>query len=142
LMLASASGSDPRTLMTLDPPGIVQSLDWSSDSRALLYVVKRREPAGDDRWHVGELAIAGGEPTVVLPARSRAIIAVASLPNRRGFLMNAVDPESGLPQLWRVSSRDGSEVKLTDDGRMYKDLTITADGTRIVVQTLAHFAQL
>jgi DNA-binding winged helix-turn-helix (wHTH) protein/Tol biopolymer transport system component len=141
LMLVSTSGGDPRTLMTIDPPAVVQSLDWASDSRALLYVVKRREPAGDDRWHVGELAIAGGGSTVVLPARSTAIIAVASLPNHRGFLMNAVDPESGLPQLWRVS-RDGSEVKLTDDGRMYKDLTITADGTRIVVQTLAHFAQL
>jgi Tol biopolymer transport system component/DNA-binding winged helix-turn-helix (wHTH) protein len=142
LMLASATGGDPRTLMTLDPPGVVQSLDWASDSRVLLYVVKRREPAGDDRWHVGEIAIAGGDPTVVLPARSTGIIAVASLPNRRGFLMNAVDPESGLPQLWRVSYRDGSQVKLTDDGRVYKDLTITADGTRIVVQSLAHFAQV
>src|SRR5262249_9738801 len=69
-------------------------------------------------------------------------IAVAWLPDRRGFLMNAVDAETGVPQLWRVSYPDGSEIRLTDDGRAYKDLTVTADGTRIVVQTLAHLSRL
>jgi Tol biopolymer transport system component len=79
---------------------------------------------------------------VILPPRPTKIIAAAWLPERRGLLMTAVDPESGLPQIWRVGYPDGTERRLTDDLHNYKDLTITADGSRVVTQSLGHLVQL
>jgi Tol biopolymer transport system component/DNA-binding winged helix-turn-helix (wHTH) protein len=142
IMVVSSTGGQPRALLTLDSPVIVQSLDWAPDGRALLYAVRRREAAGDDRWHVAEVPVAGGSPKVVVQPRSAKIIAAVWLPERRGILMTAADPASGLPQIWRVSYPDGAERRLTDDLHDYKDLTITADGSRVVTQSLGYLVQL
>jgi Tol biopolymer transport system component/DNA-binding winged helix-turn-helix (wHTH) protein len=141
IMTVGTAGGPARTVMTLDMPAIVQSLDWSPDGRRLLYALKRREYAGD-RWHVAEIPVSGGPPAVIVPPRSTRIIAAVWLPERRGLLLNAVDPESALPQIWRVSYPDGAERRLTDDLHNYKDLTITADGSRVVTQSLGHLVQL
>jgi len=89
-----------------------------------------------------EVPAGGGSPKVILPPRTSKIISAAWLPERRGFLMTAIDPESGLPQIWRVSYPDGIEHRLTDDLHDYKDLTITDDGARVVAQSLGHLLQL
>lgn len=141
IMTVGAAGGEPRTVMTLDVPGTVQSLDWSPDRRTLLVPLRRRETGGD-RWHIAEVPVSGDAPTIIVPPRSTRITQAVWLPERRGLLMNAIDPASGLPQIWHVSYPDGAERRLTDDLHNYKDLTVTADGSRVVAQSLGHLVQL
>jgi Tol biopolymer transport system component len=56
--------------------------------------------------------------------------------------MTAIDRESGLSQIWRIGYPDGAERRLTDDLQEYKDLTVTADGRTLLVQSLRHLTQL
>ena len=142
VMTVHSNGTQLRTLKAFDVPAIVQSLDWAPDGRTLLYALRLREPSGEDRWQVAEIPTGGGSPNVIIAPRPRRIVAIAWLPERRGFLMNAVDPESGLPQLWRVSYPDAAERRLTDDIHEYKDLTITADGSTVVTQTFGYLVQV
>ena len=141
IMTVGSGGGAARTLMRLDRPVVVQALDWAPDGRSLLCVLKRPTPDGD-RWHVMEIPAVGGSPTMILPPRPSKIISAAWLPERRGFLMTAIDPESGLSQIWRVGYPGGAERRLTDDLHEYKDLTVTADGRTLLVQSLRHLTQL
>jgi len=141
ILVVGAAGGPTRTLMTLEWPVVVQALDWAPDGRSLLCALKQRTDAGD-RWHVIEIPAAGGSSKVILPPRPSKIIAAAWLPDRRGFLMTAVDPNSGLPQIWRVGYPDGTERRLSDDLHDYKDLSVTTDGRRVVAQRLGHLLQL
>ena len=141
IMTVGAAGGQPHTLLTLEWPVVVQALDWAPDGQSLLCAVKQRTDAGD-RWQVMEIPAAGGSPKTILPPRPSKIIAAAWLPDRRGFLMTAIDPESGLSQIWHVSYPDGTERRLTDDLHDYKDLSVTADGRGVVTQSLGHLLQL
>jgi len=142
IMAISTAGGEPRTLVTLDGPAVVQSLDWAPDRAALLYAVRLRRAGDEDIWQVAELPLDGGKPKVVVPARTTKIIAAAWLPQHRGILMSAIDPASGLPQIWHVDYPNGVERRLTDDLHTYKDLTVTADGTEVVTQSLGRLVQL
>jgi Tol biopolymer transport system component len=102
----------------------------------------RERTSSGDRWHVGEVPAAGGARTVIVAPQAARIIAAAWVPGRREFLMSAVDPDNGLPQIWRVSYPGGTRSRLTDDLHNYKDLTVTADGSTVVAQSLGHLVQL
>lgn len=141
ILSVDQAGGPVRRLTRLEWPVVVQALEWAPDGRSLLCALKRRSAAGD-RWHVIEVPSAGGSPVEILPPRSSQIITAAWLPERRGFLMTALDPDSGLPQVWRVSYPDGAERRLTDDLHNYKDLTVSADGRTAVAQSLGHLVQL
>jgi DNA-binding winged helix-turn-helix (wHTH) protein/Tol biopolymer transport system component len=142
IMVVGATGGEPRTIMNLDRPAVVQSLDWAPDGRTLLFALKRRDATGSDGWQVAEVRVEGGPTKVIVPPRPTAIIAAAWLPHRSGLLMSAVDPESRVSQIWRVSYPDGATQRLTDDLNDYKDVTVTADGTVVVTQSLGHLVQL
>jgi Tol biopolymer transport system component len=141
ILTVGTAGGPVLPLMRLEWPVVVQALEWAPDGRSLLCALRRRTTAGD-RWQVMEIPSAGGTPTEILPPRSSHIISAAWLPERRGFLMTALDPSSGLPQLWHVSYPDGAERRLTNDLHNYKDLTVTADGRTAVAQSLGHLVQL
>jgi len=141
IMTVGSAGGAARTLMTLERPVVVQALDWAPDGRSLLCALKRPTPDGD-RWHVVEIPAGGGSPSMILPPRPTKIISAAWLPERQGFLMTAIDRESGLSQIWRIGYPNGVERRLTNDLHEYKDLTVTADGRTLLVQSLRHLTQL
>ena len=141
ILIVGAAGGPARELLRLEWPVVVQAVEWAPDGTSVLCALRRRTADGD-RWHVVEVPAEGGASRVILPPRPSKIIAAAWLPGRRGFLMTAVDPASGLSQLWRVSYPEGREERLTDDLHDYKDLTVTDDGRTIVSQSLGHLQQL
>lgn len=132
---ADSDGSNEQTIATTDTDSIYQSLDWSPDGSTIAYSVKYHEPKNDS-WYVAEIPAGGGAERRIGKPRNSKIINAFWLPDKQGFVMNAIDPKTKQPQIYYLSYPDGEERRITNDLNDYFGISITADGKSIVAQRM------
>ncbi|MEW6128777.1 MAG: winged helix-turn-helix domain-containing protein [Acidobacteriota bacterium] len=131
LMICNRDGTNEQILSTIDTNSRFNSLGWSPDGTNILYVFRQYTPEGYFHY-LAEIPASGGtEHRLIQPRRER-IIAAAWLPDKSGLMMNAVDAQTNLPQIYFVAYPGGEVQQLTNDWNNYKGLTITADGRTVV----------
>jgi len=132
-MTSNTDGTNEQIISTIDTNSFFGSLDWSPDGARLLYVFRQYTAEGYLSY-VAEISANGGtEYRITQPRRDR-IIAARWLRDRSGLIMNAVDPETHLPQLYYVAYPSGEERRITNDFSNYKDISIADDGRTLVAQ--------
>src|ERR1043165_3806615 len=130
LMLASAAGTAARQLATRRAPEYfsVEGPSWSPDGREIVCAVGRTE---FNRSLMGVVAVrlADGGARWLTPMRWDSIGQVACLPDGGGILMDAWDSSASLlaPQIWQLSTTDGTARRVTNDLNSYHGLSLTAD---------------
>jgi Tol biopolymer transport system component/DNA-binding winged helix-turn-helix (wHTH) protein len=133
LMTSNTDGTNERVIHTIDTNSIFGSLDWSPDGVKLLYAFRQYTDEGYLSYLAEIPADGGPEFRITTPEREK-IIAARWLPDKGGLIMNAVDPETHLPQLYYVAYPDGARRRITNDLNNYKDLSVSADSRNLVVQ--------
>lgn len=133
LMTGNTDGTDEQIISSIDTNSIFASLDWSPDGTTLLYAF--REQTGEGYLsYVAEIPATGGSEYRITQPRRDKIIAARWLPDKSGLIMNAIDPETHLPQLYYIAYPGGEERRITNDLNNYKDISIAADGRTLVAQ--------
>lgn len=133
IVVVNADGSNEQTIAETATDSDYWSLDWSPDGSTIAYVIKRHEPKNDS-WYVAEIPATGGAEHLIGKPRSSQIITARWLPDRKGFIVNAIDQKTKLPQIYYWSYPDGAERRVTNDLNDYFGFTITTDGKSIVSQ--------
>ena len=133
LMISNTDGTNEQIISTIGANSVFGSLDWSPDGTSLLYAL-RSQTAEGYLSYVAEVPATGGPEYRITRPRRDKIIAARWLPNKSGLIMNAVDPETHLAQLYYVDYPGGEERRITNDLNNYKDISIAADGRTLVAQ--------
>ena len=133
LMTSNTDGTDQKIISTTDTNSLFVSLDWSPDGKNLLYGFRQYTPAGYLHYMAEIPAAGGSEYRITQPRRDR-IIAAQWLPDKSAFIMNAVDPQTQIPQIYYVTYPDGDEQRITNDFNNYKGISIADDGRSVVAQ--------
>ena len=119
----------------------VLSTDWSPDSQSLVFVVNKNDQQGS-YYYLAEIPANGGLEKKLTNTQKEKITEVVWLPDASGLIINAVDPSSGLPQLWHLAYKSGEIKRITNDLETYKNISITADGSLLSVQKITGITHL
>lgn len=97
-----------------------------------IYLIKITETESEESWSLIEIPAEGGEERTIIPARRPRIGEVVALKDGSGLLVNAVDPESNLAQLYFVDPATGTQTRITNDLNEYFGISVSDDGDTIV----------
>jgi Tol biopolymer transport system component len=133
ILVAGADGSGERVLARRPGYGAGSAnVSWSADGQRLA-VVSPQTRDGANRWVLEVVSPKTGEghDLHAFPVGARG---VAWLPDSRGVLVTAIDPESGRGQIWSVSYPGGELKHFTNDLTNYDlcCLDISQDGNSLV----------
>jgi Tol biopolymer transport system component len=139
--LVDVDGADDRTLVSgLDRQSeVVQRVEWTPDSAALLYEVSHTDPAGTQTWQRFTVDLDGGPPRPLLENES-GLLAPRWSPDGKAMAFTRAD-ENGA-DLWLVDAGGGNERLLARFDGAYQSLSVgtassagsvvwSPDGTRI-----------
>jgi Tol biopolymer transport system component len=115
LVVIPVAGGEPRVVFSLDPPGRMSSLNWSSDSR---HIVFRAGPAEPEVNAVNELWMAtlrAGNAHKLLSVPTPFIQPVLSPDGRRVVYVSSTGGESN--ELWVMENLPGSAKKSPSGAR-------------------------
>jgi serine/threonine protein kinase/Tol biopolymer transport system component len=141
IVVVNSDGSDERLVASMDTDSTYQSLDWSPDGMNIAYAVKHHEPKNDS-WYIAEISATGGAERRISDPRNFKIITALWLPDKQGFVMNAIDPKTKQPQIYFLSSASGEERRITNDLNYYFGISISSDGKSIVTQRMEQDRQI
>lgn len=97
-----------------------------------IYLIKITETKSEESWSLIEIPADGGEERTIIPARRPRISEVVALKDGSGLLLNAVDPESNLAQLYFVDPSTGTQTRITNDLNEYFGISVSDDGNTVV----------
>jgi Tol biopolymer transport system component/DNA-binding winged helix-turn-helix (wHTH) protein len=133
IIVVNNDGSNEQTIATTNSDSDYWSLDWSLDGSTIAYAINLHE-AENNLWYVAEVPASGGAEWRIGESRAKRIINARWLPDRKGLILNQIDPQTKLPQLYYLPYPDGAERRITNDLNEYFGFSITADGKSIVSQ--------
>ena len=140
LFVVNPDGSGEREVLRRQAEFVFQSVDWSPDSRQIVFVETTRDPNGMD-CRIYSVGRNGGAPRQLIRMLKAFIYDLAVLPEGRGYLANAFDTEAGLPQIWHVSPT-GVMQRITQDLSQYQGMSATRDGRRILSSQTERLSEL
>ncbi len=133
LVVAQADGSAPRVLVSKGGPmmNTLNGYGWTRRGDRIMYV--NFEMAADGiYYYVAARPAEGGPEQRLTPPRPSRIDDAIELPDRSGLLLNAIDPNLGLLQLWLFTYADGQQRRLTNDLNEYNEVSLSADGSKLL----------
>ncbi len=140
---AAAGGLGGSRLITVDPDGsgekevyrgtdefALQTFAWSADGREIVFPQQLRTQQGISTSLLS-VSRDSGPPRMLAKLGRIFVYSLASLPDGTGFLVNMMDVESGLAQIWIVA-KDGAARHVTNDLASYVALSASRDGRKIL----------
>ncbi len=124
-------GSDEQTHFRAEKGAIIRDPQFSNDGMQIYYS-KVVNNGGTEAWTLNAVETTGENERIITGPRRGRISEVAVLGKGRGLLVNQVDADSNLNQIYFVSQRDGRETRITNDLNSYFGLSVTADDHSIV----------
>ena len=140
LLVSAPDASSPRELVRSKADFAFYSVDWSSDSRDIVYVETAGSPTKPD-CRILSVNRNGGATRVLAHPGNLFVYDIAALPDSSGFVANAFDREAGLPQIWHIS-RNGPVRQITHDLSQYQGLSLSRDGKRILTSQVRRISEL
>jgi len=140
LVVSSPDGSGLRELLHGKSEFGFVSVDWSTDSRDVVFVEMSDSPTGRD-CKILSVSRKGGTPQLLAHPGSLFVYDFAVLPDGSGFVANAFDREAGLPQIWLIP-RKGPIRHITHDLSQYAGLSLSRDGKKILTSQVGRISEL
>ena len=131
LVIADSDGHNQQVWTTSSSIYDFLAYSWSPDGQTIAYANSREDEAGR-YWYIAEMPVKGGAERSITKRRYKSIRGLSWLPDGRSLVVVAEDPTTGLFQLWRLSSDDGAERRLTNDVNDYWRVSVTADGSALL----------
>ncbi len=144
LVVRDLTNGNEQILSKMDPSSFYMSLDWSPDGKSIMYPFYQHQ-AEKDSWYVAELPCCEAtkpEEKIIVPPRFTKIFMAIWLSDKSGLIMNAVDPATGVPQLWQVNYSNGKIERITNDLTVYKTISISNDGKNLLTEQVNVNARL
>ncbi len=124
LFIANADGTGERRLTSAKSPQFYERLAWSPDGHRLA-VSTGNQATGKDMTLV-EISIADGTEKPMTQERWPSVGQLAWLSDGSGMLINAVDKDSRLSQIWHLSYPEGTARRVTNDLNNYTGVSVAA----------------
>lgn len=137
IIIANSDGSGEQTIAERKLPELFVPIpftgpSWSPDGKLLACAVTNTKSES----RVVAVNIEDGKETILTSRAWPTIGRVAWLPDMSGLLMAARDEASTTSQLWDLSYPGGEARKVTNDLNAYRDVNLTADGSKLItIQT-------
>ncbi|MCO6511746.1 MAG: protein kinase [Aridibacter famidurans] len=132
LLSADANdGSNEKVILTGAANVKFRDPHFSADGTRI-YLIKTTETKSEESWSLIEIPADGGDERVIIPDRRPRISEVVALKDGSGLLVNAVDPESNLAQLYFVNPATGTQTRITNDLNEYFGISVSDDGNTVV----------
>ena len=135
LVVANADGTDERVVAARRRPDWLAEPAWSPAGETIACILRNSAlPALSfgSPMRIVSVPASGGEPAQLGTQPWGAVQQLAWLPRGQGLVANAVDVESGKPQLWHVSYPGGEARRVTGDLTGFNGVSMTADGKTLV----------
>ena len=106
--------------------------NFSPDGTAVLFVGGEKRDDGW-YWHVAQVPVGGGERKFVIGPIKQRIWGAVWLGTDGDILVNAQASDTKVNQLFTVPRGSGTMIRLNNDLNSYSGLSVSADGSKIVV---------
>jgi serine/threonine protein kinase/Tol biopolymer transport system component len=126
LWISDPDGSNQRCLLASSAAYPFYNIQWGHNGREILYAEGSATPKGIT-WEMKAVGVSGGSQRIVAHLGKLQPIAFAVLPDGSGLMVDGLDVDSGLHQIWRLSM-SGSLTRITNDLNEYENLAATLDG--------------
>jgi eukaryotic-like serine/threonine-protein kinase len=140
LITVNTEGGDER-LITDAPGGSFWSVDWSPDSKSLVYV----NPTTDGittKWYIGEVPATGGPERRITQPSTQRLRAALCLADCEELLVLANEESTLISQMFVLSRQSGEMRRLTRDLTQYDQASVTTDGRHILATARSRPASL
>jgi serine/threonine protein kinase/Tol biopolymer transport system component len=124
LFVANSDGTGERRLASAKSPQFYEQLAWSPDGKSL--AVSTGNAATGKDMTVVEVSIADGTEKPLTKETWPGVGQLAWLSDGSGMLINAVDKDSQLSQIWHLSYPEGVARRVTNDLNNYKGISVAA----------------
>lgn len=131
LVTVNNDGTSEMVLLSIALPSKYYSINYSPGGQAITYVVKHHEPE-KDYWYIAEMPVEGGQESRIGEPSDTTINGAQWLPDRTGLIVNALDKETRLSQLYYLSYPSGTKHRITSDAEGNRGFSMSADGRTIV----------
>jgi eukaryotic-like serine/threonine-protein kinase len=129
LLSAQRNGSDHRLLLKHGQDEVLIYPAWSPEGQIIICGAASRKSRASRLLAINaETGVA--QPVVSPPWLD--VLGVSWLPDGSALILNAVDPESRLPQIWQLSYPGGQARRITNDLNHYFGASLAADGGKLV----------
>jgi eukaryotic-like serine/threonine-protein kinase len=139
LMVSRLDGTEERKLAVRKLPQYFDYPAWSPDGGIIACTAASYTPPNQLAFFDEQGRIVGN------PAAARAwkhIRKIQWLKDGRELVLNVVDPERDVSQLWRMSYPDGEVRRITNDLNDYFDASLTADSSTLVTVESKRFSSI
>jgi Tol biopolymer transport system component len=134
LVVADADGTHERTLATRQQPeflnGVWAAPAWSPDGKTIACPVWLSDEGGQYAT-IGGVSVADGSLTPLTSQRWSSTGQPVWLADGSGLLLTASESATAPVQVWHVALDGGEARRVTHDLNDYKDLSLTADASRL-----------
>jgi Tol biopolymer transport system component len=139
LMVSRLDGTEERKLAVRKLPHYFDYPAWSPDGGIIACTAASYTPPNQVAFFDEQGRSVGS------PAAARAwkhIRKIQWLKDGRELVLNVVDPERDVSQLWRMSYLDGEVRRITNDLNDYFDASLTADSSTLVTVESKRFSSI
>ncbi|MBX3289409.1 MAG: serine/threonine-protein kinase [Acidobacteria bacterium] len=120
-------GGDEQVILSGEPGDIFRDPAFSADGSRIYYSLVENV-GGREMWSLAEIPATGGTPRTIMPAQRSRINEVVALNDGSGLLINQIDANSNLNQIFHLSPTGNKLTKVTNDLNSYFGLSVSADG--------------
>lgn len=124
LIVAGADGTGERTLATRKSPEFYELAAWSPDGKSI--AVSAGNNAAGKEMTVIAVNVEDGTESPLTSEKWLGVGQIAWLADGSGLVMNAVDKDSRISQLWQLSYPEGTAKRLTNDLNNYVGISLAS----------------
>ena len=127
---ANAIDGGDEKIIRSDPAGLFRDPHFSPDGQTIYYI-RYEKKDGVEYWCLVQMPSSGGEEKFILPFQKERLNSMA-IPQTGGIILNAVDPQSKLDQLFYISLPSNERARITNDLNSYFGVSIDRTALNIV----------
>ena|GEM_PF-5016563 len=131
MLISNADGANERVIAEREKPNCYSLAAWSPDGNIIITPVGQSD-AGDANTELIAIEVESGIERKFSEEKWYHIASLEWLPNQSGLIFTARGAPTETSQVWQISYPAGDVRQTTNDATNYADLSLTADGNRLL----------
>ena len=131
LLISNTDAGNERIIAERARPNCYNLAAWSPDGKVIIASAGQSD-TGDANTELIEIEIASGKQRKFSQEKWYHVASLEWLPDQSGLILTARRAVTDAIQLWQISYPNGDARATTNDATNYSDLSLTADGNRLL----------